>query len=286
MKLILSRKGFDSGYGGIPSPILPDERLISLPIPNSTDRFTLADINFPDLDIDRLLSDLSRGVHGVRTSVHLDPDLDRAPSSRLPGWRPALGQTQTAQSHLAHCGVGAGDIFIFFGWFRRVEFKAGRWRYVRGAPNLHVMFGWLEVSDVLSVVLDRARCLSKFPWIANHPHLSGDNYTDPRNTLYIAAMQSRFSRDAAHGGGRFPKYTDRLRLTKPGCSRSIWSLPTWFLPSRNRPPLSYHPRPDQWQRGDDRLTLRSAAKGQEFVLDCVAYPHAEPWAADIIRGHT
>jgi len=33
MKIILSRKGFDSSYGGCPSPILPDGTLLSLPIP-------------------------------------------------------------------------------------------------------------------------------------------------------------------------------------------------------------------------------------------------------------
>ncbi len=33
MKVILSRKGFDSSYGGCPSPILPDGTLLSLPIP-------------------------------------------------------------------------------------------------------------------------------------------------------------------------------------------------------------------------------------------------------------
>lgn len=32
-RLVLSRKGFDSGYGGMPSPILPDGRLQPLPIP-------------------------------------------------------------------------------------------------------------------------------------------------------------------------------------------------------------------------------------------------------------
>ena len=34
MKVILSRKGFDSSFGGYPSPILPDGTLISLPIPS------------------------------------------------------------------------------------------------------------------------------------------------------------------------------------------------------------------------------------------------------------
>lgn len=34
MKVIFSRKGFDSSYGGYPSPILPDNSLISIPIPS------------------------------------------------------------------------------------------------------------------------------------------------------------------------------------------------------------------------------------------------------------
>ncbi len=34
MKVILSRKGFDSSYGGYPSPILPDNSLLSIPIPS------------------------------------------------------------------------------------------------------------------------------------------------------------------------------------------------------------------------------------------------------------
>ena len=34
MKVVLSRKGMDSRAGGIPSPILPDGTLLSLPIPN------------------------------------------------------------------------------------------------------------------------------------------------------------------------------------------------------------------------------------------------------------
>ncbi len=33
MKIIISRKGFDSGSGGYPSPILPSGELCSLPIP-------------------------------------------------------------------------------------------------------------------------------------------------------------------------------------------------------------------------------------------------------------
>jgi Nucleotide modification associated domain 3 len=286
MKLVLSRKGFDSGNGGMPSPILPDGRLVPLPIPISHDRYTLADINFPNLDTGQLLADLSRGTHSLTTRIHLDPDLDRAPASRLPEWRPALGQSGNAQSHLRDLGVGEGDVFIFFGWFRQVEYKAGTWRFVRSAPNIHIMFGWLEVSAVLPIVVERERCLTQYPWIADHPHVSDpSHYTDPRNTLYLAGKQSRFNRTTAYGGGRFKTYDDRLRLTKPGSTRSVWSLPAWFMPQTGQTPLSYHPRPDQWIHGDDGVTLRSAAKGQEFVLNGAAYPQAEGWVANLVLDH-
>ncbi len=45
MKVILSRKGFDSQYGGKPSPILPDGRLISLPIPSQDDKLRYSDLS-------------------------------------------------------------------------------------------------------------------------------------------------------------------------------------------------------------------------------------------------
>ena len=44
MKVIISRKGFDSSAGKMASPILPDGRVISLPIPTSHDKTTWADI--------------------------------------------------------------------------------------------------------------------------------------------------------------------------------------------------------------------------------------------------
>ncbi|MBA3801209.1 MAG: hypothetical protein H0X18_19410 [Geodermatophilaceae bacterium] len=44
MKLILSRKGFDSAAGGCPSPILEDGSMLSLPIPDRTSPIRYRDI--------------------------------------------------------------------------------------------------------------------------------------------------------------------------------------------------------------------------------------------------
>ncbi|MGA2191602.1 MAG: hypothetical protein ABSH33_24095 [Steroidobacteraceae bacterium] len=286
MKLILSRKGFDSGYGGMPSPILPDGRLLPLPIPAPHDRNTLAEVGSSDIDMGQLLAGLSRGKHSPATRIHLDPDLDRGPAAGPSNWRPALGQSGNAQSHLRDMSVGVGDVFIFFGWFRLTEYKAGAWRYARSAPDLHIMFGWLEVAAVLHIVTERERCLSSFPGIASHPHVaSPDHYTDPRNTLYLGATQSRFNSSARYGGGRFASYHEQLQLTKPGSTRSIWSLPSWFMPKPGRDSLSYHPNSSRWTDEGECVTLQSAAKGQEFVLDGAAYPPLDGWVSDLVRGH-
>ena len=48
MKIILSRKGFDSQYGKIKSPILPDGTLLSLPIPQENDTKTFDELYYND----------------------------------------------------------------------------------------------------------------------------------------------------------------------------------------------------------------------------------------------
>ena len=278
-KLVLSRKGFDSSYGGMPSPILPDGRLVPLPIPARHDQFRMAHVGAGE-ELGSLLHDLSKGRHSLSTQIHLDPDLDRPSGSRLPGWRPSLGQTGIAQSHLAAKGVGAGDIFLFFGWFREVERREGRWRFAPSAPDLHVLFGWLEVGELLPVVTRRQQCLDAHPWIADHPHVSNpSHYTDSRNTLYIAPRESSFREGM--GGGLLRYVRPELTLTATGRSRSVWRLPRWFHPG-NRTPLSYHDREDRWVVDGDGCLLQTVAKGQEFVLDLCEYPESQAWIRSVI----
>lgn len=81
------------------------------------------------------------------------------------------------------------------------------------------------------------------------------------------------------------QFGTQLQLTRAGSSRSVWSLPAWFLPKKGREPLSYNPRPEQWEKEGGRAILKSAAKGQEFVLDGTAYPEAESWANELVREH-
>lgn len=151
MKLVFSRKGFDAANGGVPSPILPDGRMLSLPIPASRSDRGFEAVWMHGIDVPQLVAGLRGPRVPVIDRVHLDPDLSRPPQARPEHWRPALGQANGANAHLKRHGVGAGDLFLFFGWFREVERQQGRWRYVRHAPDIHVLFGWLEVGEVVDL---------------------------------------------------------------------------------------------------------------------------------------
>ena len=282
-RIVLSRKGFDATYGGMPSPILPDGRLVPLPIPSSTDAATMKDLPCAsDIDPAGLLVDLSGGIHSGSTRVHLDPDL-RCSARRTKDWRPAFGQTGAAQSHLATQQVGVGDVFLFFGWFRQVDRYEGRWRFVPRAPHLHVFFGWLEVGDVAPIVRNRSQSLKQYPWLAAHPHAANPSqYTDERNTIYVAAASSSFAPRGA-GGGLFERFAQELCLTAPNATRSVWKLPSWFQPREGITPLTYHADAARWTSQGASCVLRSVAKGQEFVLRTTDYPESLKWVRRIVE---
>ena len=44
MKVVLSRKGFDSSFGGYPNLIIPNNEMVMLPIPSIDDTYKYLDI--------------------------------------------------------------------------------------------------------------------------------------------------------------------------------------------------------------------------------------------------
>ena len=59
MKIILSRKGFDSANGGIVSPIMEDGTLISFPIPSEDDKDRYEDLVYCGQLYSEILNDLN-----------------------------------------------------------------------------------------------------------------------------------------------------------------------------------------------------------------------------------
>ena len=197
-----------------------------------------------------------------------------------------LGQAGAAQSHLNNQGVGSGDVFLFFGLYRRAEETAQGWRFVRAAPELHVLWGWLQIDQkypVANIAPD------ELAWARHHPHICRD-YRDDKNTVYAASekldLGGEDDRSENAGWGVFPKLDQRLVLTDPnGAGVSNWRLQRWFYPDGNKPPLTYHGRiHERWRRDANHAYLRSVGRGQEFVLDLAHYPEAVEWLSDLVSS--
>ncbi|QYJ07786.1 Nmad3 family putative nucleotide modification protein [Qipengyuania flava] len=143
MRIIFSRKGFDSAAGGGPSPIV-DGRPLSLPIPaGAASRTTYGDLGLGDH-----AGRASRGKLGANDLCHHDP-MFRADGTCL------FGQCGAAQTHLENQGVGIGDVFLFFGLFRE-----------EGEAPHHRIFGYLKVETIAHLADNIPQVLLD----ADHPH--------------------------------------------------------------------------------------------------------------------
>lgn len=283
MKIIFSRKGFDSAAGGVASPIFPSGHLVSLPIPEAQSPICYNDIQLSVSDLapdgrahlGAVVHDLSRGAIDPAHGVHLDPDLNAASLPRQPGWAPLFGQAGAAQGHLRQQGVGVGDLFLFYGWFRRVHWQAERWRYVPDAPDLHVIFGWMQVGRVLPLA-----AAGEVPaWAAYHPHCQPAPERPGDNVLYCAATQLHLNGHGLNlpGAGLFRRFRRAQQLTAPDASRSVWRLPSCFLPDDAPPLLSFHTKRTRWTMREGDLLLRTVGRGQEFVFDSQPAPDVFSW---------
>ncbi len=249
MKVIFSRKGFDSASGGIPNPILPDGTLLSLPIPSPKDNIPFNALSYKGMSYYEIIHSLSpRTKIEPSTTCHLDPDLRRDTLPRK-NWKPAFGQAGSSLMHLFNQGVGIGDIFLFFGWFRQTEIQGSRLRYIPNAPDIHVIYGYLQVGEII-------KCQDDLPGdLNNHPHASDFRWLTKRNALFIPT--ETLSLNVTLPGYGCLDYDPRRVLTKQGCKRRLWDLPPFFKDI----PVSYNR--NAWSEEG----FLSASRGQEFVFE-------------------
>ena len=156
MRIIFSRKGFDSASGGGPSPIV-DGRPVSLPIPAGAASRT----SYGDLGLGDLAHVASRGQHGPDDLCHHDPMFTDEGTC-------LFGQVGAAQTHLANRGVGVGDVFLFFGLFRE-----------DGGDPHHRIFGYLEVGEVIAVADGVPE------WLVEHRHPHALAMHGTNDTIYV-----------------------------------------------------------------------------------------------------
>ena len=260
MKIILSRKGFDSGSGGYPNPIMPNGTLLPLPIPSKNDEIRYTDVKSSNLTLFQILNELNDKKrfksnskwHNLNkeTKCHLDPDLDRNAYSRNKNWKPAFGQKKQSQTHLTNKNVNRTDLFLFFSWFKRtIETKQGL-KYDDNSPDLHIIFGYMQIGEMITEEVEIPK------WLEYHPHSRYIKSGEKNNCIYLPIDKLTFN-NKLKGAGLF-RFNDHLILTKQNFKRSNWDLPDFF---RNVD-ISYHNK-DSWKSD----YFKSADRGQEFVIE-------------------
>ena len=95
-KLIVSRKGFDSKYGGCPSPIFADHTMYSLPIVSGDHEVPIhyRDLHHGNINMGQVVEGLTGWRHEKRNLAGLDPDVRQDAVPRYDGWR-AFSDGQT-----------------------------------------------------------------------------------------------------------------------------------------------------------------------------------------------
>ena len=279
MKIILSRKGFDAKNGGQASPILPDGTLLSLPIHVSQDKMlTYEQLSYTGKTYQSIIEELKYSRYqkqksslssGETSFCHLDPDIRKEVLPREKVWKAAFGQCNAAQGHLINKRVTKGDIFLFFGWFRQTEEINGQFCYKKNSPDLHVLYGYLQIGEIYDG--------PPFPgYIQSHAHAQSAYRIRKNNRIYVASDSLALNPRLA-GAGCFtyqPKQvTDHINLvlTKSGMTRRRWHLPEFFKDVD----ISYHKNAFK----EDHFL--SVAQGQEFVIEC--NDNLQDWTRRIIE---
>jgi Nucleotide modification associated domain 3 len=248
MKIIFSRKGFDTKFGGVPSPII-DGVAYSLPIPTGD---YPSKSRYGDLNLGDVLSKVNaKDDLTADSQCHEDPMfwLDRC----------AFGQVSSAQGVLKNGQVREGDVFLFFGLFKELT----------SDDRHHRIFGYLKIDEKCTIdpptkgeVVWRRLEAQGAP--RRHPHTlskwDNDGTWQKNNTIYIGH------------GRKAKKAPDFLRLTKPDGPASFWCVPAWL---RN---IERTPRAWRW-RDDGTLHVRV---GQEFIVDIEDLPEPKAWLDEIV----
>jgi len=166
---------------------------------------------------------------------------------------------------------------------------SSRFRYVKGAPDLHVIFGWLQIECRISV-----HDSHQIPgWALAHPHLAKERTSQP-DSIYISSDRLKISNKISNhlcdrpGAGVFRTYCDALCLTAPGQLRCHWQLPAWFYHDDEQVRLTDNQDSRRWrlvgESDRESVLLKTPGRGQEFVLNCQHYPKSIDWLCSLFSN--
>lgn len=125
-------------------------------------------------------------------------------------------------------------------------------------------------------------------WLKNHPHMhykSLAEYKGRSNVIYAARQFFTDDENSLNvNGSALFKFHEDLILTKKGqANRTRWELPHFFHPETGVQ-VSYNPSA-RWEKAGEKAELRSASRGQEFVVMSDPVGRINRWCVDIVKGY-
>lgn len=275
MRIVLSRKGFDSAAGGGPSPVLEDGTLLSLPIPEKANQGhapkNLETANwhkYDDLNLPPKIKEYCK-KQSKSEYCHLDPDIRPELWCHCEKWQPTFGQCDAAAGHLIDqlklkkeadkkIVITEPVLFLFFGLFRKYN---GKQFYDK---PVHAIWGYM-VCD--KVIINDQKEMPPY-----HPHAKLKKGKKNFNNLLFIPKEGCF--------GTF-KYCKRLVLTdsdlqQPAKTRwKINALPWFKYLKDGTVTMSYHPNKAKCFPEDDAYFQACQGYGQEFVVSQGVVDHPE-----------
>jgi putative DNA base modification enzyme with NMAD domain len=286
MKIILSRKGFDASTGKRPSFITQNGDLVSLPIPdrpNAAHSTTYQKITTAIGTLDTILPSIKARILG-HNLAHLDPDLCQSSITRNGTWVGAFGpRTRGGVNIPIQHNVGPGDLFLFFGWFKEQSTTYPNPPYKRGAPHLHVVFGYLQV-DAVYQNHQISQLLHKYPGLSNHPHVCTPRNAAANNRIFVASQTLSLPGVSSRPGWGLFNYDPKLVLTRKKKNgvwepRGHWLLRNLATNSNQQPPFIRNAGVFRnWRQVGYDWEVTDFGRGQEFLIDTCNFPGALSWA--------
>jgi hypothetical protein len=252
--------------------------MLSFPIPEEGSGIKYLDLKYKDIKYSDIMRNLFRSgkVNGKDIEgceCHLDPDIYKGIVARQDNWLGAFGQFGSAEGMLLNSEVQTGDLFLFFGWFKYVEYdkREDKYKYLpdkNSSSGFYAVFGYLEVGECYINSDDkRAREGLKYHYFSelpkeyhNHPHYKKkDKPNYKNNTIYVA---SKNLGNLLLPGYGVLKYSEKLKLTADsGTMKSECKLNELFSSLfKINGKLECH-KPDEVFR-------LVKGYGQEYVIEC------------------
>ncbi|MFF2445532.1 hypothetical protein ACFVSW_00415 [Neobacillus sp. NPDC058068] len=277
MKLVLSRKGFDSGSGGCFSPYNYDTgKYIWFPIPEKVNSYSnhirytdilvkneyicslkgcnLSEVynNLKGTDRVKLRENEYASINDDELFAHFDPMLG------IPPWiednenckiGKGFGQFNAAP-HLGKHDVNEGSIFLFFGGFQSTSNKK-----ISG----HYIYGWLKVKKRIETFKECKEILKEYN-LHHHPHITEAAFARNQKNFIFVPDQWLFEDLKIPGCGYFTTLNNHLLLSNSKESNiATWKLPNLFYKNLTQ----VHQK--TWQNTLDGFCTVKTGIGQEFV---------------------